>query len=404
MKKALMKDSVKEIKNTYRRFLSILLMAFLGVGFFAGIRATSPDMVDTIDKYYDEQNVYDIQVISTLGLTEEDLNEISKVENVEEAIGTYENDGKVEIDNTEIITKVMCVDDINKPELLEGKLPENKDECVVEPNFLTRTNKKIGDTIDVEIENTQNNDGDEVEYLKTKEMKIVGTVQSPLYISRDRGSSSLGSGKINYYLYINKDNVNAKDVYTNIYVKVKGADEFETSSDKYKELISDTKSKIEEIKDEREQARQDELITTATNKLTDAENEFNDKKKEAEDEISKAEQRIEDSKKQIENGEKEIKENEEKANKEFANAEKQIQEAKETIKKQESTLNEEETKANEQFKELESQKAELEKNLDTVNKALDTANSTYKGILEAFENPNIDARKLRIIKWTKDSL
>ena len=93
MKKALMKDSVKEIKNTYRRFLSILLMAFLGVGFFAGIRATSPDMVDTIDNYYDEQNVYDIQVLSTLGLTEEDLNEISKVENVEEAIGTYENDG-----------------------------------------------------------------------------------------------------------------------------------------------------------------------------------------------------------------------------------------------------------------------------------------------------------------------
>ena len=73
MKKALMKDSVKEIKNTYRRFLSILLMAFLGVGFFAGIRATSPDMVDTIDNYYDEQNVYDIQVLSTLGLTEEEI-------------------------------------------------------------------------------------------------------------------------------------------------------------------------------------------------------------------------------------------------------------------------------------------------------------------------------------------
>ena len=80
MKKALMKDSVKEIKNTYRRFLSILLMAFLGVGFFAGIRATSPDMVDTIDNYYDEQNVYDIQVLSTLGLTEEDLNEIYKLD------------------------------------------------------------------------------------------------------------------------------------------------------------------------------------------------------------------------------------------------------------------------------------------------------------------------------------
>ena len=77
MKKALLKDSIKEIKNTYKRFISILLMAFLGVGFFAGIRATSPDMVDTIDNYYDKQNVYDIQIVSTLGLTDEDLEEIS---------------------------------------------------------------------------------------------------------------------------------------------------------------------------------------------------------------------------------------------------------------------------------------------------------------------------------------
>lgn len=69
MKKALFKDSVREIKNTYKRFISILLMAFLGVGFFAGIKAASPDMVDTIDDFYKKQNVFDIQVISTLGLT-----------------------------------------------------------------------------------------------------------------------------------------------------------------------------------------------------------------------------------------------------------------------------------------------------------------------------------------------
>lgn len=401
MKKALMKDSIKEIKNTYRRFLSILLMAFLGVGFFAGVRATSPDMVNTIDKYYDEQNVYDIQVMSTLGLTESDLNEISKIENVDTAIGTYETDGKVEIDNAEIITKVMCIEDINKPKLLEGKLPENKEECVVEQNFLTRTNKKIGDTIDLKIENTKNDAGDEIEYLNTKEMKIVGIVQSPLYISRDRGTSSLGSGKVDYYLYINKDNINAKDVYTNIYVKVKNADKYETSSDKYKNLISDTKSRIEEIKDEREQARQDELKKTATEKLTDAEQEFNDKKKEAEDEISKAEQKIQDGKKQIENGEKEITENEEKANKEFANAEKQIKEAKETIKEQEDKLNEEETNANEKFKESEAKKEELESNLTTVNNALDIANSTYAGILEAFKNPNIDQGTLESLNGQK---
>ena len=220
MKKALMKDSVKEIKNTFKRFLSILMMAFLGVGFFAGVRATSPDMVNTLDKYYDSQNVYDIQVMSTLGLTDEDITEISKIENVENVLGTYEIDGKVEIDDTEKIIKIMCVEDINKPQLIEGNLPENIDECVVEPSFLTQNNKKIGDTIDVEIEKTENEDGEEIEYLVNKKLRIVGTVQSPLYISKDRGSSTLGAGKVNYYIYINKDNVNAKDVYTNIYVKV----------------------------------------------------------------------------------------------------------------------------------------------------------------------------------------
>lgn len=401
MKKALMKDSVKEIKNTYKRFLSILLMAFLGVGFFAGIRATSPDMVDTIDKYYDNQNVYDIQVMSTLGLTDDDINEISKIENVDKVIGTYETDGKLEIDKVEEIVKIMCVEDINKPRLIEGKLPENTSECVVEPNFLSQTGKNIGDTIEVQIENTENNDGEEVEFLVNKEMKIVGTVASPLYLSRDRGSSTLGSGKVDYYIYINKDNINAKDIYTNIYVKVKGANELETSSDEYKELISNTKSKIEEIKDEREQARQDELINTATTKLEEAESEFNNKKLEAEDEINNAQKKIDNGKKQIEDGEKEIAENEQKANEEFANAEKQIEDAKTQISESEETLNEQEAQANEQFAALEEQKSGLETNLAAVNSSLNIANETYNGILEALKNPNIDSGSLESLTGQK---
>ena len=401
MKKALMKDSVKEIKNTYKRFLSILLMAFLGVGFFAGIRATSPDMVNTIDKYYDNQNVYDIQVMSTLGLTDDDVNEISKIENVDKVIGTYEIDGKLEIDKVEEIVKVMCVEDINRPGLLEGKLPENSDECVVEPNFLTQTGKNIGDTIEIQIENIENDEGEEQEYLVNKEMKIVGTVASPLYLSRDRGSSTLGSGKVDYYIYINKDNINAKDIYTNIYVKVKGANELETSSDKYKELISNTKSKIEDIKDEREKARQDELIDTATAKLEEAETEFNDKKAEAEEEIANAEAEIEDGKKQIDDGEAQITENEKKANEEFTNAEKQIEDAKAEISKNEEALNEKETQANEQFQALEEQKVGLQSNLDTVNSALNTANETYNGILEALKNPNLDAGSLESLQGQK---
>lgn len=121
MKKALLKDSFKEIKNTYKRFISIALMAFLGVGFFAGIRATSPNMVDTIDKYYKNQNVYDIQIMSTLGLTDEDIEALSNIENVDTVVGSYEQDGKIKIENSEIIAKVLVIQDINKSALLERK-------------------------------------------------------------------------------------------------------------------------------------------------------------------------------------------------------------------------------------------------------------------------------------------
>lgn len=121
MKKALLKDSFKEIKNTYKKFISIALMAFLGVGFFAGIRATSPDMVDTIDKYYKNQNVYDIQVVSTLGLTNDDVEALSKIPNIETVVGSYEKDGKIKIENSEIIAKILVIQDINKVVLLERK-------------------------------------------------------------------------------------------------------------------------------------------------------------------------------------------------------------------------------------------------------------------------------------------
>lgn len=248
MKNALMKDSLKEIKNTHKRFLSILLMAFLGVGFFAGIQATSPDMVNTIDKYYKDQQVYDIQIMSTLGLKDSDIQEVSKINGVEKAIGTYETDGKIEIGEKEIVAKVLCLEDMNTPKLLEGRLPQSIDECVVEENFLTFNNKKIGDTIELNIAKSKNYNGEEIDYLKQNKLKIVGTVQSPVYISKDRGNSKLGAGKVNYYMYIDKENINAKDIYTNLYVKVKDADKYTTSKDQYKETVQNVKNEIDQIK------------------------------------------------------------------------------------------------------------------------------------------------------------
>ncbi len=290
-KSALMKDNFKEIRNTFKRFLSILLMAFLGVGFFAGIQATSPDMVDTIDKYYKQQNVYDIQILSTLGLTENDVNEVSKIEGIEKVVGTYETDAKLEIGEKETVAKVLCIEDVNIPKLLEGNFPQGNDECVVEQSFLDINNKKIGDTIELEIEKNKNDNGDEIDYLKNNKLKIVGVVQSPLYISRDRGNSKLGAGKVNYYLYVNKSNINL-EIYTNMYLKVKDASKYTTSKNDYKEIVENVEDKLSEIKESREQARKDELVATATDKLKDAEKEFNKQKEEVNKKIEEAEGKL----------------------------------------------------------------------------------------------------------------
>ena len=351
MKRALLKDSVKEIKNTYKRFISILLMAFLGVGFFAGIRAASPDMLDTIDQYYKEQKVYDIEIISTLGLTDEDVEAISQIENVETVDVSFETDGKITTENKETIVKLLSLGELNQPVLLEGTLPTAENECLVEERFLSANDKKIGDTIKVEIDTIQNDNGDDIEYLKNNEMKIVGTVKSPLYISSDRGTSNLGTGKINYYAYIPKENVNT-DIYTKIHVKVKDADKYITSEDDYEDYIESVKDKIEEIKEERQLARKQGLVDIANEKIADAENELNTQKQDAETKIKDAENELADARAEITKGESEISKNKKNADTQFANAQKQIDSAKAELEAKEQELNAQEEQTNAQFGQL----------------------------------------------------
>lgn len=405
MKRALLKDSVKEIKNTYKRFISILLMAFLGVGFFAGLRAASPDMIDTIDQFYEDNQVYDIQILSTLGLTETDIEELAKVDEVDKVVGSYETDGIIEIENKEIVTKLITIGEINKPILVEGKLPQNADECVVEESFLKSNNKQIGDTIEVEVEETTNDNGDKIAYLKNSQMKIVGTVQSPLYISRDRGTSKLGAGKINYYMYIPKENVNANEVYTNICMKVKNEEKYETSSPKYEDYIEQVKDNIEQIKEQREQARRAQLVEIANQKITDAENELNTQKQDAETKINDAEKELKDARNKISSGEAEIASNKKKADTQFANAQKEIDNARAQLQAKEQELNQQEEQTNAQFgqmgmenpylQEIENGRAQIEQTrvqLEQQEKELNSTKAQTYAQIEQAQNEINDAK------------
>ena len=197
MKNKLLKHIFMKIKDNYKRFLSLLCMALLGVGFYAGIQAASPDMLKTLDTFYDENNVYDIEVVSNFGLTKADIKELSKIKNIEKVVGTYSKDVYLNLNNKQYVLKLIGLNKkINNIYIEKGRLPSNNNEIVVENSLLEDNNLTLNDSVTIE-----NND-----------YKIVGTMLSPLYFSNDRPSTTLGNGKVNYLVYLN-ENVIKQDVY-----------------------------------------------------------------------------------------------------------------------------------------------------------------------------------------------
>ena len=387
MKTALFKDGIKEIKNSYKRFISILLIVLLGVGFFAGLRAASPDMKNTLDTYFDEYNVMDIQVISTLGLTDDDITAIQEVENVDMVEGSYQTDAIVDIGGEEVVVKLETYSDsLNKLELVDGRMPENEKECVVEYTFLERTGHSIGDEIKIEVEDITNDEGEAEKVLKNDEVTIVGAVKSPLYISTERGSTKLGSGVIDYYMYVPKENINV-DMYTNIYLTVSGAKDLNSTSDKYTDLVNEVEDSLDAISEERREARYNELYDSANSKIEDAQKELDEEKEKAEKELENAQKEIDDGKKEIEDGRKELEASRASAYSQFAQAEQEIADGKAEIEKQEENF--EASK-----KEAEAQIEEYQAQLDTLNQTKTQLNSLEENLNSAKENLEALNKKL----------
>lgn len=404
VKTALFKDGIKEIKNSYKRFISILLIALLGVGFFAGLKAASPDMQKTLDKYFDDLKVMDIQVISTLGLTDDDVTAIKNLENIENAEGAYQTDATVKLEEEEVIVKLETfLNDINNLEIVEGRFPENENECVVEPDFLLGTGHNIGDTIEIEVEDITNDDGETKEVLKENKVTIVGTVRSPLYISTDRGSTKLGSGVINYYLYVPKENINT-DIYTNIYLAVTGAIDLETTGNKYDEAIGKVEDELEAISEERREARYNELYESTNSKIEEAQEKLDEETEKAEKELNDAEKELEDGKKEIEDGRRKLEANRAEADREFAAAEEQLESAKQTLEENEKRFEEEKAQAEELISGYEEQLEGLEQTqsqLNTLKENLEEAQTALKALeaqLELATEEEKEAIQLQIDK------
>lgn len=270
-KNRILTNSLRVIKLSFPRFLSLTVISMLGVFCFAGLGATAPDMIKTLDNYLDSTNTYDIKILSTMGFTDNDISALKKIKGVNQIEGGYSKDVLIAEDDSEYVINVSSLPtDINKLKLIKGKLPSKDNEIVVEEVMLSRCNLKIGDTILLSDEAFIN-----------KEVKIVGTVDSSLYFnaivsSSIRGNTSIGTGTINYYTFCLASNFN-QDYYTNIYLTVTDALELETSKDDYNDLINQVTKRIENISNSQEKNRRDQIYNEALDKITKEEDDGNKK-------------------------------------------------------------------------------------------------------------------------------
>lgn len=412
MKKSLFKDSVREIKNTFKRFLSILAIVLLGVGFFSGIRDASPDMKDALDRYFDSQNAYDIQVISTLGLTNDDVDALKHINGVEEVEATYSFDASIISGDEDSVCKVKSLPNkINQLEIIEGKLPEEQDECVVDPVIIKNGDYKIGDYIEIipeKIDFSGESDENNTSLVKNNKLKIVGIVKSPDYISRTRGTTKLGSGKISFYIYVPRSNINM-EVYTSINIVVESAKNLDTSSNEYKSLVDSTKEAINKIVDERKQARYNEIVGKANKKLEDAQISFDSQKQDAENQINDAQSQINLAKEKLENSKNKLEKSRKLAKNKFYKADQEIKQAEKKVEDGKTEFASKKIEAEQEIAEY-NLKLDNLKNVKEQYDDLSIKKETIENQINQIENsikllnPTTDADKIAVLQLNLASL
>lgn len=315
----LLTDTLREIKNTRSRFISIMILSALAVCFLAGLRVTEPDMKNSVDQYLDAQRLMDLRVVSTLGLTEEDVEVLSRQEGVELAQGAYTIDATVKVEDKDSTVKVLSfTDNLNIPDLQEGRLPEKAGECLVEPRFLQETGLSVGDTITLDT-----GTGDYKDALKQTEFTIVGSANSPLYIGVERGSSTLGTGKVSYFILLPMESFDM-ETYTDAYLLFEGASQLMTYSDAYEQLVEERTDQLEPLSKERAQLRGDSIRDEAQEEIDKAKQELSDAEAEVAQELADAEAELSDARKKLDDGWAEYRDGENTFNQEIADAEQEI--------------------------------------------------------------------------------
>ena len=369
--KALHKDFWMEIRRSKARFISIFLIVALGVAFFSGIQAASPDMRFSGDAYYDEARLMDLKVVGTLGLTEDDVEALKKIEGVESAEGAYGTDVICgEGEDQKVLHVESLNKDVNQIKAKKGRIPEKKGEIFLDNEYAQAMGYEVGDSIKLK----QEEDG----LLLEEKYTVCGIGTSPLYISFNRGNTTLGSGEISGFAYVVPEDFD-QEVYTQIYLRFHGSEDLTSYTDAYDNLIEKVQDTVEGIEKERCEIRYHDVKAEAEDALNDAEKELKDGEKELADgkkEFADGEKELNDAKKEIEDGKKELADGKKKisdgreqleaAKNQAADGQSQLNAAKEKISAGWTEFHANQDKVNAGKEELATAKEELSKGKESI--------------------------------------
>lgn len=333
MKKTFYKDTFREIKNTLSRFIAIVAIIALGTAFFVGIKTTCPDMKITADKYYKEKNFMDYKIVSTAGFTEEDIDTIKNTSGVKGIMPAYAYDAITKFNDKD---KVIHIDSIptenasqsnksfiNRPEIIQGRLPEKSGECVIEKNKITMVLFKIGDTIKL-----SSGDGNSItDTLKTDEYTVVGIINSPMYISKDRGTTTIGNGQVSAFMQIPEEDFKLQ-YYNRAYVTADIDSSIQAYSNDYDNKIASIKNTLDNMASRQADARYQNIKNDAQKAYDDKKKEYDDSVNKANKELAEAEDKINIAQKEIDSGKAELEKSSAELESSVADGEKQISDGK----------------------------------------------------------------------------
>lgn len=397
--KALHKDFWMEIRKSKARFISIFLIVALGVAFFSGIQASSPDMRYSGDAYYEAAKLMDLKIQGTLGLTQRDVKAVSDIDGVELAEGSYSTDVMSGEDDAR---KVLHLESISSNFNLltadEGRIPEKSGEIFLDKPFAKNQGYKVGDTISV------SEDGDS-ELLKKTTYTVVGIGSSPLYISFNRGNTTLGSGEISGFGYILPEDFD-QEAFTQIYIMVHESGDVISYTDAYDNLIEKIRKRVEGIEKEQCSLRYDEVVAEANEKLDDARKELEDGKKESEEKLSDAKKKLDDGQKEYDDGKKEYEDGKQQlsdAKKELTDGKQQLADGRQQIADGWSQLNSAKQQVEDGLSQLNSARSQLADSEAQINEKQSELTAGYEQLNAAKQQLSDGEAQIREAEETLES-